>query len=150
MEDRLRRRRLRLSAPTAAVKTRLNVLTFVILGAGLAGTWALVALGDPRPGDDLSAAALLYGWTALPYALSAATTHVLARAPARQLIVFAGAIGIALPGVGVLFDELVLRPKGTPSVTVLLLPAYQMIVAVSVLLVVAVLALRRRPTRAAG
>lgn len=132
------------------MKTRLNVLTFVILGAGLAGTWALMALGDPRPGGDAATTALRYGWTALPYALSAATTYFLARAPARQLIVFAGAIGIALPGVGALFDELVLRPKGTPSVTVLLLPAYQLIVAVSVLLVVAVLALRRRQPRAAG
>ena len=124
---------------------RTNLLTYAVLGAGLAGTWALIALATPRDGDDTVLQVLVrLLWSALPYAVLALTVHRLARTPARQLITLAGAGGIAVSGVAVLYDGLVRHPGPTGTADTVLLPAYQLVLAVGVLLVVAVLTLRRR------
>jgi hypothetical protein len=123
---------------------RLNLVTYAVLGGGLLATWALLALAAPGD-DDTAARTVLRGlWTALPYAVMAAIARWLAPTPARRLVVFAGAAGIAFAGVALLLDATVLRPDPRAAVTGLLLPAYQLVLAVAVLLVVSVLALRRR------
>lgn len=125
------------------MNARLNVITYAVLGAGLAGTWALMAGAVSPDGETRATALLRHLWVALPYVVTALTAHWLGRTPARRLVVLAGAACIALAGVGVLLDELVLRPAPRASVTIVLLPAYQLVLAVAVLLVVSVLTLRR-------
>jgi hypothetical protein len=127
---------------------RLNALTYLVLGAGVAGTWGLMALGEQREDGSVGATLLRYLWTALPYAVVALTTHFLARTPARRLVVLAGAGGIAMGGLGLLVDGMLLNPDPHVDLTILLLPAYQLVLAVAVLLVVAVLSLRRPVSRA--
>lgn len=121
---------------------RINGLTQVVLGVGVAATFGLMALAGGS--ESAGPVALpMYLWTALPYAVLALTTRYLARTPARQLLALAGAVGTALAGVGLLLDAFVLRPGPEASVTLLLLPAYQLVLAVAVLLVESVLTLRR-------
>ena len=123
---------------------RANLLTYAVLGAGLAGTWALMALATPRDDSVATVHGLVrYLWSALPYAVVALTARFLARTPARRLITLAGAGGIALPGVAVLYDGLVRHPGPIAYADILLLPAYQLVLAVGVLLFVAALGLRR-------
>ena len=123
---------------------RVTGLTFAVLGAGLVGTWCLLAFAAPR--DDADGARRLlfrFVWAAAPYAVVAVTARFLARTPARRLVVLAGAGGIAVSGVAVLYDGLVRHPGPIAYADILLLPAYQLVLAVGVLLFVAALGLRR-------
>ena len=122
---------------------RINAVTMLVLGAGVASTFSLMAFAGGDPQDGRPVALPMYLWTALPYAVLALTTRYLARTPARQVLALAGAAGIALAGVGLLLDAFVLRPDPQASVTLLLLPAYQLVLAAAVVLVESVLALRR-------
>ena len=123
---------------------RVTALTFTVLGAGLIGTWCLLAFAAPR--DDADGAwrlVLRFLWAAVPYAVVAVTARLLARTPARRLVVLAGAGGIAVSGVAVLYDGLVRHPGPVAYADILLLPAYQLVLAFGVLLFVAALTLRR-------
>lgn len=124
---------------------RVAAVTFAILGLGLAGTWSLLAFAAPRDeSDDGWPLMVRFLWAAAPYAVVALTARFLARTPARGLVVLAGAGGIAVSGVAVLYDGLVRHPGPIAYADILLLPAYQLVLAVGVLLFVAALGLRRR------
>ena len=121
---------------------RFNPLTYVVLGVGVAATWSLIALADER--DDRGLPPVVwYLWAALPYAVLALTTHFLGRTPARQLVTFGGAVATAVVGVGLLYAGIVVDPDPMAALDIVLLPAYQLVFAVAVLLVVSVLTLRR-------
>jgi hypothetical protein len=121
---------------------RINGLTLGVLGVGVAATFLLMAFAGDQEGRG-PVRLLMYPWTALPYAVLALTTRFLARTPARQMLALAGAAGVAFAGVGLLLDAYVFRPDPQAAVTLLLLPAYQLVLAVAVLLVEGVLTLRR-------
>ena len=124
---------------------RMNLLSGLVLAAGLLGTFMLMGIGDGQRPSPLA-----WLWAALPYLVLALTTHFLARTPARQLVMLAAATGVALAGVGLLLDAIVLRPDPLAHVMLLLLPAYQLVLAVAALLVVSVLTLRRPVPPLAG
>lgn len=123
---------------------RLNLLTYAVLGFGVAGTFALVSMASDREAGNGPVSLLKYLWSALPYVVLALTARFLARTPVRRLVVLAGSIGTVLAGVGLILDEFVLRPEPDAAKMLLVLPAYQLVLAVGVLLVVSVLHLRRR------